>query len=418
MKKRVVLKFGGTSVASPDLIKNVALHVQQEVRQGNEVAVVVSAMAGVTNQLVEWAHQIGGPHVSTSPDYDTVLSSGEQVTSGLLSLALQKLGIKSRSWQGWQLPIKTNEIHGYARILHIETREIQKSLKEGFVAVISGFQGVTSEGRITTLGRGGSDTSAVALAAALQANRCDIYTDVEGVYTADPRLVPRARKLDRLTYEEMLELASQGAKVLQTRSVELAMKEKICLRVLSTFVPGSGTLIVYGDKKEMEEERISGLAYEREEASLTLRGIPFGKGGLGEVVKLLSQEQIPLDMIIQSGGGHGSTGLELTFTVPGSRLQEALTVLSRHQDQIGFTQMIHDGEVSKVSIIGIGLKSHPRVMEHLLRILAQNHIEPALMVTSETKISVLIQRIYLELALRALHSAYGLDGPSASSLSA
>jgi aspartate kinase len=411
MSSLIVLKFGGTSVATTDLIKNAALHIQREIRQGNRVVVVVSAMAGVTNQLISWSQEVAGPQASIQPDYDTVLSAGEQVTSGLLSLALGRLGMEARSWQGWQVPIQTDGSHGYARIVGIETKDLLEALEKGQVPVVSGFQGVSPQGQVTTLGRGGSDTSAVALAAALKASRCDIYTDVEGVYTADPRIVPKAKKLEKITYEEMLELASQGAKVLQTRSVELAMKQGVTVRVLSSFAPGAGTLIINEDQL-MEQERISGLAYSRDEARLTLTHIPRDKGALALVLKLLSQAHIPMDMIVQNGvagGGIAPGGVDLTFTVPSPRLQEAIALLEKNQEALGFNQLTYDEEISKVSIVGVGLRSHAQVMERMLKILHDQNIDPFLLVTSEIKISLLIPRLYLELAMRTLHSAYGLD---------
>jgi aspartate kinase len=402
---RIVQKFGGTSVADVERIKNAARIVKREVDAGNEVAVVVSAMAGATNQLVEWTRQITRLH--DAREYDVVVASGEQVTAGLMALALQDLGIDARSWLGWQIPLKTDGVHGKARIEAIETAEIANRLRDGQVAVVAGFQGIGPRGRITTLGRGGSDTSAVALAAALNADRCDIFTDVDGVYTTDPRIVAKARKLSRITYEEMLEMASQGARVLQTRSVEMAMNYRVRLQVLSSFTDTPGTLVV--DEDEIVEQRVvSGIAYSRDEAKITVQRVADRPGVAAAIFGPLADHAINVDMIVQNVSEDGKT-TDLTFTVGRSDLDRAVQVLEEQRAQIGFTALKPDSNVVKVSVIGVGMRSHAGVAKQMFQTLADRGINIQVISTSEIKVSVLIAAEYTELALRALHTAYGLD---------
>ena len=407
---RIVQKFGGTSVADVGRIKNAAAKVEAEVRAGHQVAVVVSAMAGVTNQLVEYCRSISPMH--DAREYDAVVASGEQVTAGLLALALQERGIAARSWQGWQIPIRTDEVHAKARISSIETGEFDRRLNAGEVAVVAGFQGVADTGRITTLGRGGSDTSAVALAAALKADRCDIYTDVDGVYTSDPRIVTRARKLDKITYEEMLEMASLGAKVLQTRSVEMAMKHGVRVQVLSTFddALGSelpGTLVVDEDEI-LEQELVSGIAYSRDEAKITLVRVPDRPGVAARIFGPLSDAAVNVDMIVQNVSEDG-TATDLTFTVSKADLARSVSILEQARADLNYSRVASDPNVVKVSVIGVGMRSHAGVALGMFRALAEKGINIQVISTSEIKISVLIAEEYTELALRALHSAYGLD---------
>ena len=402
---RVVQKFGGTSVADIERIRNVALRVKREVELGNEVAVVVSAMAGVTNQLVNWTTEISRMH--DAREYDAVVATGEQVTSGLLALALQGLGIDARSWQAWQIPLKSDDMHGNARIEEIDTSELIDRFGRGQVAVIPGFQGIGPDNRITTLGRGGSDTSAVALAAALNADRCDIYTDVDGVYTTDPRIVPSAQKIDRITYEEMLEMASQGAKVLHTRSVALAMSHDVRLQVLSSFADVPGTLVVNED--EIVEKRIvSGIAYSPDEAKITLRRVKDRPGVAGGIFGSLADAAVNVDMIVQNVTDDGET-TDLTFTVGRADLDRAAKVLHGLKEDIGFTDMIADPTVAKVSVVGVGMRSQPGVAKTMFQTLADKGINIQVISTSEIKVSVLIASDYTELAVRALHTAYGLD---------
>lgn len=406
---RIVQKFGGTSVADIERIRNVAQRVKREVDSGNQVAVVVSAMAGVTNQLVTWTTEISRLH--DAREYDAVVATGEQVTSGLLALALQDLGIDARSWQGWQIPLKTDKTHGNARIEEIDTSQLLERLEIGQVAVIPGFQGVGPDNRITTLGRGGSDTSAVALAAALNADRCDIYTDVDGVYTTDPRIVAGAQKIDRITYEEMLEMASQGAKVLQTRSVALAMSHNVRLQVLSSFADVPGTLVV--DEDEIVEQRIvSGIAYSPDEAKITLRRVKDRPGVAGGIFGSLADAAVNVDMIVQNVTEDGET-TDLTFTVGRSDLDRAAKVLDGIKEDIGFTDMIADPTVAKVSVVGVGMRSQPGVAKTMFQTLADRGINIQVISTSEIKVSVLIASDYTELAVRALHTAYGLDADAA-----
>ncbi len=404
---RIVMKFGGTSVADMEHIQSIARRIKAEVDSGNEVAVAISAMAGVTNQLVEVAEQAAG--LFDLHEYDVVISTGEQVCAGLVAIMLQDLGVAARSWMGWQIPIRTSDTHGNARIEDIDVTDIERRLGEGQVAVVAGFQGVDSQGRITTLGRGGTDTSAVALAAALGAERCDIYTDVDGIYTSDPRIVAKARKLDRITYEEMLEMASLGAKVLQTRSVEVAMKQRVRLRVLSSFEDGPGTLVV--DEEEIVEQAIvSGIAYSRDEAKITLTDVPDRPGAAASIFGPLADAAINVDMIVQNVSvGSESTGL--TFTVTKSELDRAVKVLEKMRKSLGYGDLISDPNVVKVSVIGVGMRSHAGVAQSMFKTLAEKGINIQVISTSEIKVSVLIAEEYTELAVRSLHTAYGLDAP-------
>jgi aspartate kinase len=402
---RIVQKFGGTSVAGVERIKNVARRVKSEVDSGNEVAVVVSAMAGTTNQLIDWTRTMSQLH--DAREYDVVVSSGEQVTAGLLALAIQDLGIDARSWLGWQVPIRTDGVHGKARIETIEIDEIRRRLSQGQVAVMAGFQGVGPRGRITTLGRGGSDTSAVAFAAALDAERCDIFTDVDGVYTSDPRIVARARKLSRITYEEMLEMASQGAKVLQTRSVEMAMNHHVRVQVLSSFSDAPGTLVVDEDEI-VEKQVVSGIAYSRDEAKITVQKVADRPGIAAAIFGPLADNAINVDMIVQSASDDGRTA-DLTFTVARADLDRAVSVLEKGRAKIGFASLKPDSNVVKISVIGVGMRSHAGVANQMFQTLADKGINIQVISTSEIKVSVLIAAEYAELALRALHTAYGLD---------
>jgi len=401
---RIVMKFGGTSVADLDRIRNVATRVKREVDAGNEVAVVVSAMAGVTNQLVAYCHGLSPLH--DAREYDAVVATGEQVTTGLLSIALQEIGVEARSWQGWQIPIQTDNAHGKARIAGIDGAELIRRMQSGQVAVVSGFQGIGTDNRITTLGRGGSDTSAVALAAALHADRCDIYTDVDGIYTTDPRIVPKARKLARIAYEEMLELASVGAKVLQTRSVELAMNERVRIQVLSSFEDVPGTLVVDEDEI-VEKQNVSGIAYSHDDAKITLRRVPDRPGIAAAVFGALSEHNVNVDMIVQNVSADGLT--DMTFTVSKVDLPRAQATLAEAQPQIGFSEVLADPDVTKISVVGVGMRSHAGVANTMFRALADKAINIQVISTSEIKVSVLIAAEYAELAVRALHTAYGLD---------
>jgi len=399
------MKFGGTSVADVERITNAARRVADEVRDGNEVAVVVSAMAGTTNQLVEWTREISALH--DAREYDAVVASGEQVTAGLMALALQNMGISARSWLGWQLPVRTDSVHGSARILGIDTEELIRRFGEAQVAVVAGFQGLGPDGRVTTLGRGGTDTTAVAVAAALNADRCDIYTDVDGVYTTDPRIVTAARKIDKITYEEMLEMASQGAKVLQTRSVEVAMNHHVRVQVRSSFSDVPGTLVV--DEDEIVEQAVvSGITYKSDEAKITLMAVADRPGVAAAVFGPLADGNINVDMIVQSASPDGAR-TDMTFTVPRGDLPAAEEILSKQKDDIGFQQMIADGDVVKVSVIGVGMRSHAGVAQRMFKALADRGINIHAISTSEIKVSVLIAAEYTELAVRTLHSAYGLD---------
>ncbi len=413
---RLVMKFGGTSVADLDRIRNVARHVEREVKAGHQVAVVVSAMAGATDRLVGWCREAAPVH--DAREYDAVVASGEQVTAGLLAIVLQDTGIPARSWQGWQIAVRTDGVHGAARIVEIDGSELKKRLDQGQVAVMAGFQGIGPDKRITTLGRGGSDTSAVALAAALEA-RCDIYTDVDGVYTADPRIVTKARKLDRISYEEMLEQASLGAKVLQTRSVELAMVYKVPLQVRSSFESpdsenqnrpdgtGPGTLVCEEDKI-VEQHVVSGIAYSRDEAKVSIRKVKDQPGISAAIFGPLAEADISVDMIVQNVSADGDTA-NITFTVSRKDLRKALEVLSEVKDKIGFSEFTHSADVAKVSVVGIGMRSHAGVAAKMFKSLADRGINIQAITTSEIKISVLIDEAYTELAVRALHQAYGLE---------
>jgi aspartate kinase len=403
----IVMKFGGTSMAGIERIRGVAQRVKREVEAGHRVAVVVSAMAGETDRLVGYCREASP--LADPAEYDVVVATGEQVTSGLLAIVLQSMGLRSRSWLGWQLPVLTSDAHGKARIEDIATADIATAVDGGEVAVIPGFQGVDGAGRVTTLGRGGSDTSAVAVAAALKAERCDIYTDVEGVFTTDPRIVPRARKLAKITYEEMLELASVGAKVLQTRSVELAMKEKVRIQVLSSFSDAPGTLVVDEDEV-VEQELIAGVAYDRNEAKVTIASVPDRPGIVAAIFGPLAEANINVDMIVQNIANQAAT--DVTFTVPRTELARARAVLESHAAAIGYERLVTDDTVVKVSVVGVGMKSHAGVAVTMFRTLADRGINIQAITTSEIKVSVLIAEEYLELAVRVLHTAYGLDAPA------
>ncbi len=422
---RIVQKFGGTSVAGIDRIRSVALRVKREVDSGSQVAVVVSAMAGTTNQLVGWSAEASvakppsGAAESVKPvpgaglgledgrEYDVVVAAGEQVTAGLLALALQALGLKARSWLGWQVPVKTDAVHGKARILDIPVESLTAAMDRGEVAVLAGFQGIGPDGRITTLGRGGSDTSAVALAAALEAERCDIFTDVDGVYTTDPRIVAKARKLDRITYEEMLEFASQGAKVLQTRSVELAMNHRVRVQVLSSYEDVPGTLVVDEDEI-VEKQVVSGIAYSRDDAKVTLVAVPDRPGVAASIFGPLSEHAVNVDMIVQNISEDGKT-TDLTFTVAKSDLARTVKALEAQKKTLGYAALKPDPNVVKISVIGVGMRSHAGVAQKMFSTLAEKNINIQVISTSEIKVSVLVAEEYTELAVRALHTAYGLD---------
>jgi aspartate kinase len=407
---RLVMKFGGTSVATVERIRNVARHVEREVKAGHHVAVVVSAMAGKTNELVGWVKEASPLYDPT--EYDVVVASGEQVTSGLLALVLKDMGIPARSWQGWQNPIRTSDAHGSARIDEVDGSGLSAGFERGEVAVVAGFQGVHAPtGRIATLGRGGSDTSAVAIAAAIGADRCDIYTDVDGVYTTDPRIVTKARRLDRVAFEEMLEMASLGAKVLQVRSVELAMVHKVRTYVRSSFddpgSPQAGTLIC--DEEEIVEQQIvTGIAYSKDEAQITLRRVADKPGVAAAIFGPLADANINVDMIIQVVSDDTTT-TDITFTVPTADFDRARTILERARDQISYASLQGATDVVKVSAIGIGMRSHAGVAAKAFRALADKGINIRAITTSEIKFSVLIDAAYTELAVRTLHSLYGLD---------
>ncbi len=407
---RLVMKFGGTSVATVERIRNVARHVEREVKAGHDVAVVVSAMAGKTNELVGWVKEASPLY--DAAEYDVVVASGEQVTSGLLALVLKDMGIPARSWQGWQIPIRTSDAHGSARIDGVDGDGLAAGFARGEVAVVSGFQGVHApSGRIATLGRGGSDTSAVAIAAAIGAERCDIYTDVDGVYTTDPRIVTKAKRLDRVAFEEMLEMASLGAKVLQVRSVELAMVHKVRTYVRSSFddpaSPQAGTLIC--DEEEIVEQQIvTGIAYSKDEAQITLRRVADKPGVAAAIFGPLADANINVDMIIQVVSDDTTT-TDITFTVPTADFDRARTILERARDQISYASLQGATDVVKVSAIGIGMRSHAGVAAKAFRALADKGINIRAITTSEIKFSVLIDAAYTELAVRTLHSLYGLD---------
>ena len=411
------MKFGGTSMAGTERIRRVARIVKRQQDAGHEVAVVVSAMAGETDRLVNFCREANPLY--DPAEYDVVVASGEQVTSGLLAIALQALGANARSWLGWQLPIKTVEAHAKARIDSIDAEALIAEMQRGVIAVIPGFQGMSEDGRVTTLGRGGSDTSAVAVAAAVKADRCDIYTDVDGVYTTDPRIVAKARKLANVTYEEMLELASVGAKVLQTRSVGLAMKEGVRVQVLSSFIDDDapaadtipGTMIVSDEELEgmdMERQLITGIAHDKNEAKITLTRVPDKPGAVANIFGPLAEAAINVDMIIQNvGRDKGET--DVTFTVPQSDLARAQALLEDRRDAIGFNRIITDSKIAKISVVGVGMKSHAGVASSMFRALSDRGINIQAISTSEIKISVMIDEDETELAVRVLHTAYGLD---------
>src|SRR5690349_9852331 len=413
---RLVLKFGGTSVADIDRIRNVARHVQREYKAGHDVAVVVSAMAGKTNELVAWCREASPMH--DAREYDAIVSSGENVTAGLLAIVLQNMGITARSWQGWQLPMLTSNAHGSARILDLNGSELVKRFRERKeVAVIAGFQGIHKEtGRITTLGRGGSDTSAVAIAAAIEADRCDIYTDVDGVYTTDPRVVPKARRLDKVAFEEMLELASLGAKVLQVRSVELGMLHNVRIFVRSSFDPPEkinphdsppGTLIC--DEGEiMEQHTVTGIAFSRDEAQISVREVLDKPGVAAAIFGPLAEANVNVDMIVQNVSGDGKT-TDITFTVPASDYQRSLDVIAKAKRTVGYARLDGATDVAKISVIGIGMRSHAGVAAEAFKALAERSINIRAITTSEIKLSLLIDAAFTELAVRTLHSLYGLD---------
>ncbi|BBD77124.1 aspartate kinase [Hydrogenophilus thermoluteolus] len=404
----IVQKYGGTSVGSVERIQNVARRVAQYHREGHRVVVVVSAMSGETNRLVALTQAL-----SENPDpreVDQVIATGEQVTIGLLAIALQEIGVPAKSFTGWQVPIHTDSAHTKARILSIEREAIERELDAGKVVIVAGFQGIDVEGDVTTLGRGGSDTTAVAVAAALQADECQIYTDVDGVYTTDPRIVPEARKLDCITFEEMLEMASMGSKVLQIRSVEFAGKYKVKLRVLSSFEEGGeGTLITVEEGQSMEQPIISGIAFNRDEAKVTLLGVPDKPGVAYQILGPIAEANIDVDMIVQNVGHDGTT--DFSFTVSKNDLKKALGILEEVKRALGARAVEGDRSVCKVSIVGVGMRSHPGVAAKMFKVLADEGINIQMISTSEIKISVVIDEKYLELAVRALHKAFDLDAP-------
>jgi aspartate kinase len=413
---RLVMKFGGTSVADVAHIRNVARHVKREVDAGNQVAVVVSAMAGTTNELVGWTRELSPLH--DAREYDVVVAAGEQITSGLLAIALQDIGVDARSWQGWQIPVKTDAAHGAARIAEIDGRELIRRLESGQVGVVSGFQGIGPDNRIATLGRGGSDTSAVALAAALNADRCDIYTDVDGVYTSDPRIVQRAQRLPKVSYEEMLEMASLGAKVLQVRSVELAMVHGVRTFVRSSFEDPEGIdsssagdppgTLICDEDEIVEKQFVSGIAYSKDEAQISLRDVADKPGVAAAVFGPLAAANINVDMIVQNVSEDG-TLTDMTFTVPTADYERSRKVLEAARQSIGYKKLQGSTDVAKVSVIGIGMRSHAGVAADCFKALAEKGINIRAITTSEIKISVLIDASYTELAVRTLHSVYGLD---------
>lgn len=400
------MKFGGTSVADLERIRHVAQLVKGEVDRGNEVAVVVSAMAGETNKLVAWTRELSPLH--DAREYDVVVAAGEQITAGLAAVALSAIGISARSWLGWQVPIRTSAMHGSARIEAIEPTLMSERLSQGQVAVVAGFQGIASDNRVSTLGRGGSDTSAVAVAAALKADRCDIYTDVDGVYTTDPRIVAKARRLEKISYEEMLEMASLGAKVLQTRSVEIAMVHRVPVRVLSTFDPDAGGTLLCDEEDIVEKKPVTGIAYSRDEAKITLRRIPDRPGIAASIFGPLADAGVNVDMIVQNVSEDGRK-TDLTFTVSRGDLARAIDAIEKAAPAIGYRDLTSDSNVAKVSMIGIGMRTHAGVAQTMFRTLSEKGINIQVISTSEIKVSVLIAEEYVELAVRALHSAYELD---------
>ena len=403
---RIVMKFGGTSMAGIERIRHVAERVRREAADGDEVLVVVSAMAGETDRLVQLCREATALHDST--EYDVVVASGEQVTAGLLAMTLQNMGVKARSFMGWQL-VRASGVHGNARVDAVESGMLDEALKGGTVAVIPGFQGVNDDGRLATLGRGGSDTSAVAIAAGVKADRCDIYTDVDGVYTTDPRIVPKARKLDAITFEEMLELAGVGAKVLQTRSVGLAMRENLPLRVLSAFEDKPGTRVVAQlSGADMERNEIAGIAADKNEARVTLAGIADAPGMVAGVISPLAEAGILVDMIVHAATPNAGSS-DLTFTVPRASLAQAIAVIEQRRAAIGYTELIHDDAVAKVSIVGVGIRSNPGLASKMFETLAERQINLLAVSSSEIKVSALIAEAELDLAVRVLHTAFGLD---------
>jgi aspartate kinase len=407
---RIVMKFGGTSMAGIERIRNVAERVRREAEAGNEVLVVVSAMAGETDRLVQLCREASA--LSDPKEYDVVVASGEQVTSGLLAMTLQNMGLNARSFMGWQL-VRASGVHGNARVEAIESAMLDEALKSGTVAVIPGFQGVSEDGRVATLGRGGSDTSAVAIAAGVKADRCDIYTDVDGVYTTDPRIVPKASKLNQVTFEEMLELAGVGAKVLQVRSVGLAMRENLPLRVLSAFEDKPGTDIVAElSGAEMERNLIAGIAADRNEARITLTGIADQPGTVAAVLTPLAEAGIQFDMIVHAATPNTGAS-DLTFTVPRANLAQAISVIEQRKEQVGYGDLVQDPAVAKVSIVGVGIRSNPQLASKMFEVLAERRINLLAVSASEIKVSALIAEQELELAVRVLHTAFGLDDQSA-----
>ena len=402
---KIVMKFGGTSVADLDRIRNVARLVKKQRDAGDEVAVVVSAMSGTTNHLVKLCNDLNPLH--DTAEYDAVVATGEQVTTGLLAIALQSLGTPARSWQGWQIPILSDDAHGKARVDQIDGQKLLAAMARGETPIIAGFQGVTADGRVTTLGRGGSDLSAVAIAAAIKADRCDIYTDVDGIYTTDPRVVPRARKLEKISFEEMLELASVGAKVLQTRSVEMAMKHGVRIQVLSSFADKPGSLVV-GEDEIVEKLVVSGVAYSVDDAKVTLRRVADRPGVAAILFGRLAEAHVNVDMIVQNLGADGTT--DMTFTVGRGDLAQARVALEDVREALGYQEVLTDTAVAKISVVGIGMRSHAGVAARMFKALSERNINIQVISTSEIKVSVLVAAEYKELAVRALHSCFGLDG--------
>ena len=400
------MKFGGTSMADIARIRNAATRVKREFDAGHQVAVVVSAMSGTTNQLVKWCNEVDPLH--DAREYDAVVATGEQITTGLLAMALQSMGVPARSWQGWQVAIRTDDAHGKARVDGIDAAALNADMAAGRVAVIAGFQGIAAENRISTLGRGGSDLSAVAIAAALGADRCDIYTDVDGIYTTDPRIVKNARKLDKISFEEMLELASVGAKVLQTRSVEMAMKHGVSIQVLSSFTDAPGSFVVSEDEI-VEKLLVSGVAYSADDAKVTLRRVPDRPGIAAKLFGALAGAHVNVDMIVQNLGADGTT--DMTFTVGRADLARAQEVLESLRGALEYEAVVTDPNVVKISVVGIGMRSHAGIANTMFSTLASKGINIQVISTSEIKVSVLIEAAYKELAVRALHTAFGLDGP-------
>ena len=407
---RIVMKFGGTSMAGIERIRSVAARVKREHDAGNQVAVVVSAMAGETDRLVQLCREAAALH--DPKEYDVVVASGEQVTAGLLAMTLQNMGRDARSFMGWQL-LRASGVHGNARVDAVESATLDEALSGGTIAVIPGFQGVSGDGRLATLGRGGSDTSAVAIAAGVRADRCDIYTDVDGVYTTDPRIVPQARKLTEVTFEEMLELAGVGAKVLQVRSVGLAMREKLPLRVLSAFEDLPGTDIVAElSGADMERNLIAGIAADKNEARITLTGVPDRPGTVAAVIGPIAEAGIPIDMMVHAATPDTGAS-DLTFTVPRAGLAQAMAVIEGLKHAIGYAELVHDDAVAKVSIVGVGIRSNPQLAARMFDTLAERKINLLAVSTSEIKVSALITESELDLAVRVLHSAFGLDAEKA-----